>query len=105
MKNYKRIDSIFEGEGIYDDLDILREEAELQGFTSECECQDFINELMEKNYPKFFKWIERNLEEDILAEYHEFEEDDDGYTGYAVYIHVSERFRKSVERKFPECFI
>jgi hypothetical protein len=104
-KNYQRIDSIFDCEGIYNDLEILREKAEMQGFKYEYECQDFINRLMERDYPKFFKWIGYNLDEDILTEYHEFEEDEEGYIGYAVYIHISEKFRKSVERKFPECFI
>ena len=103
--NYQRIDSIFDCGNIYDDLEYLREEAELQGFKHHYECQDFINKLMDKEYPKFFKWIEYNLGEDILAEYHEFEEDEEGYTGYAVYIHISEKFRLSVEQKYPECFI
>jgi len=104
-KNYVRLDNIFEGYDFYVNFEYLREEAECQGFTDDYECQNFINELLEKDRPEFFKWMEYNIEEDILAEYHEFEEDDDGYTGYAVYLHISERLRKSVEKCFPEYFL
>jgi len=98
---YVRADSIFEGDGIYDDFDGVREEAEIQGISNSADCQMFVNEYFEKNYPEFFKWINYNLYDDVLAEYYPF---DDG-SGYAVYIHLSKRLRDMIEDRFPERFI
>lgn len=100
--NWERIDNCQPYE-LYREFEYIREDAECQRFEEEFEAAQYVEAIICRDFPKIWDKIRYD---DIQVEFYEFDflEEDDEH-GYAVYIHVNEKFRQAMKEENPEFYL
>jgi len=88
---------------INDAFSFIREDAECQRFTEECETDDYVRDTFKNQYPSFYNKLKYD---DLYIERYEHELcEDEAYPTYAVYIYFCEGAVEVLKEMFPHIFL